>query len=58
MNEHDSKEAHKARNADAKRIASEYAHCCGLAHEEALEQLLQHAWECGFEFNRRNDNGK
>ncbi len=58
MNEHDSKEAHEARDADAKRIAGEYADRCGLAHREALEQLLQHAWEHGFDFARRNDHGK
>lgn len=58
MNERDSKEAHEARDADAKRIARDYARNCGLAHEEALEQLLQHAWEHGFDFARRNDHGK
>lgn len=59
MNENDSREAHEARDTDTKRIADEYAdRFCDLCHREALVQLLQHAWEHGFDYARRNEHGK
>lgn len=57
MNEHDSKEAHEARNATAERLVSVYHQNYRSApSDEALRDLLNDAWECGHDFARRNDH--